>query len=148
MQKLCLDYLFQNSLPPPLFFFVLDCKLSSCASLPFLFSSPPLGLAYVGFRMYIPELCCETAWEEDLFLPLSVQFLQGEKPWAQSAYLKTFQIQFVFAFSVFQVWSFPCRGERDWHKENNECNFFPLLLFTTLLFLPLCVSLFKRESLL
>lgn len=146
MQKLCLDYLFQKSLP---LFFVLDCKWSCCASLPFLFSfsSPLLGLAYLGFRMYIPELCCETTWKEDLFLPLIVQILQGEKPWAQSAYLKTFQIQFVFAFlySKFGVFLAKVNG----HKENNECNFFfPLLLFATLLFLPLCVSLFKRESLL
>lgn len=63
--------LFILEFPSP--FFVLDCKWSCCASLPFLlsFSSPLPGLAYLGFRMYIPELCCKTTWKEDLFLPLN-----------------------------------------------------------------------------
>lgn len=74
--------------------------------------------------------------------------LQGEKPWAQSAYLKTFQIQFVFAFLYSKFGVFLAKVNGTGTKRIMNVIFFPLLLFAILLFLPLCVSLFKRESLL
>lgn len=141
--------LFILEFPSP--FFVLDCKWSCCASLPFLlsFSSPLPGLAYLGFRMYIPELCCKTTWKEDLFLPLNCIDYSRRRALGSKCLSEDIPNTVCLCIYVFQVWSFPCQGEWDWHKENNECNFFsPLLLFATLLFLPLCVSLFKRESLL
>lgn len=124
MQKLCLDYLFQNSLPLFLCWTANGVVVHLC-----LFSSPSLPLSRV-----LPTWALECTYlssvarqrgRKTFFFLLIIQIIQGEEPWAQSAYLKTFQIQFVFALSVFQVWSFPCQGEWNWHKENNECNFFP-----------------------
>lgn len=97
MQKLCLDYLFQNSLPLFLCWTANRVVVHLC-----LFSSPSLLLSRV-----LPTWALECTYlssvvrqrgRKTFFFLLTVQILQGEKPWAQSAYLKTFQIQFVFAF--------------------------------------------------
>lgn len=115
--------LFILELPPP--FFVLDCKWSCCASLPFLFSFSSLpGLAYLGFRMYIPGLSCETAWKED-FSSSNCIDSSRRKALGSKCLSEDIPNTVCLCISVFQVWSFPCQGEWDWHKENNECNFFP-----------------------
>lgn len=143
--------LFILEFPPPFFFFFcvgLQIELMCFFAFPLLLLFPCPGSCQVGYRMYICELCARQRGRKTFFFLFLYSFkeksLELQVPiWRHSKY--SLSLRFCI-----QVWSFPCRGERDWHKENNECNFppSPPLLFTTLLSLPLCVSLFKRESLL
>lgn len=123
MQKLCLDYLFQTSLPLFLCWTANRVVVHLC-----LFSSPSLLLSQV-----LPTWALECTYlssvvrqrgRKTFFLPLNCIDSSRRKALGSKCLSEDIPNTVCLCISVFQVWSFPCQGEWDWHKENNECNFF------------------------
>lgn len=116
-----------------------------------LFSSPSLLLSRV-----LPTWALECTYlssvvrqrgRKTFFLPLNCIDSSRRKALGSKCLSEDIPNAVCLCISVFQVWSFPCQGEWDWHKENNECNFFSPCYCSLHCFFFLFVWVYLKENL-
>lgn len=116
-----------------------------------LFSSPSLLLSQV-----LPTWALECTYlssvvrqrgRKTFFLPLNCIDSSRRKALGSKCLSEDIPNAVCLCISVFQVWSFPCQGEWDWHKENNECNFFSPCYCSLHCFFFLFVWVYLKENL-